>query len=445
MVVALGMVISLLLGPWTTSQLQTQGLHRNALAILVTTALPRIAALELSGSWRRSPFGSPRAEDLTRFRGAAAGRNVVIVHLESTAARRLRPYGAEQDPMPSLSLRCQEALVFENAYTAYPETIKSFFAVGCSTFPALDTTPPMYEKVSAPGLASVLAEKGYRTGLFHSGRFAYLGMESVLRNRGYDTLEDAGDIGGDRQSSFGIDEPSTVRRILSWIDKLPAGQRFLVSYLPIAGHHPYDTPEPGPFPETDDLNRYCNALHYADGALAQLLEGLRARHLDRNTLFIFLGDHGEAFGEHAGNHGHTLFIYEENLRVPLILMAPGVFQESLRIQRVASLVDTAPTVLDLLGLAVPSSYQGQSLLEPQSGLALFCTDYTLGLIGLRDGSWKLIHELESDHSELYDLTNDPQERNNIATSFPERTEAYRDHLLRWAAAQKYRILRGRSD
>jgi hypothetical protein len=71
--------------------------------------------------------------------------------------------------------------------------------------------------------------------LFHSGRFGYLGMEDVIRNRGYSTLEDAGNIGGNHNSSFGVDEPSTVVRVLQWIDSLPAGGSFFVSYLPIAG------------------------------------------------------------------------------------------------------------------------------------------------------------------------------------------------------------------
>src|SRR5258708_31797093 len=142
--------------------------------------------------------------------------------------------------MPHLTALARQSLLFENAYTAYPETIRSFFAVQCATWPALDTRPDDYERVAAPGMAQLLADAGYRTGLFHSGRFMYLGMESVIRNRGYQTLEDAGDIGGERESSFGIDEPSTVRRILSWIDAAPR-EPFFVSYLPVAGHHPYAT------------------------------------------------------------------------------------------------------------------------------------------------------------------------------------------------------------
>jgi arylsulfatase A-like enzyme len=427
------------LGPWASTRLETQGLHRNALTVLVTTALPRVPAADLAGDWRASPFPASPATDLPRFRGAAAGRNVVIVHLESTGARYLRPYGAAEDPMPHLTGLARQAIRFDNAYTVYPETIRSFFAVQCATYPALDTPPEAYERVRSPGLAAVLAGAGYRTGLFHSGRFGYLGMEAVVRGRGYQTAEDAGDIGGERDSSFGIDEASTVRRILGWIDAGPAGQPFFLTYLPIAGHHPYVSPDGGPFPEDTEVHRYHNALHYSDAALAELLAGLHARGLDGHTLFVLFGDHGEAFGQHPGNFGHTLFLYEENVHVPYLVVAPGLIREELRVERVASLVDTAPTVLDLLGLPMPSAYEGRSLLGGEPEMALFATDYSLGLLGLRDGRWKFIHELESGRSELFDLNTDAGEQHNCAAAHPERVTAYRAHLRRWSAAQKYRI------
>jgi arylsulfatase A-like enzyme len=436
---AAGIAVSLPLGPLATAHVSTQGLHRNALCVLVTTALPRIAALDLQGDWRTSPFGSRRCEDLSHWHGRAAGRNVVLIHLESTAARYLAVYGAREDPTPNCTALARQAIRFENAYAVYPETIKSFFTVHCSLYPTLDTTAEMYEHAPAPALATLLAARGYRIGLFHSGRFRYLGMDSMLKNRGFDTLEDAGDIGGEHDSSFGIDEPSTVRRMLRWIDDRPRDQPFFLTYLPIAGHHPYETPDPGPFPESDLLNRYRNALHYGDAALGQFLEGLRQRRLDRRTLFVILGDHGEAFGEHPGNHGHTLCIWEENLRVPYLIVAPALIEESLPVQRPASLIDTAPTVLDLLGLPVPPAYQGHSLLDARTGMALFCTDYSIGLLGLRDGDWKMIHELETGRSRLFDLRTDPQERQDVSGLHAGRTEAYHDHLLRWAAAQKYLI------
>ena len=216
--VVVAAVVALPLGPMAAARLRTLGLDRNVLAVLVTSALPRITAVDDAGDYRLGPFGNPQGEDLARYRSAAAGRNVVIMHLESTGARYLRPYGAAEDPMPNLTRLAEQAILFENVYTTYPETIKSFFAVQCAQHPALDLPSETYGRDSGPSLAAILREHGYRTGLFHSGRFMYLGRDAVIRNRGYDTLEDAGAIGGDHDSSFGIDEPSTIRRILGWID-----------------------------------------------------------------------------------------------------------------------------------------------------------------------------------------------------------------------------------
>jgi arylsulfatase A-like enzyme len=366
-----------------------------------------------------------------------------MIHLESTGARYLQPYGAAEDPMPNLTRLCRQGILFENAYTTYPETIKSFFAAHCATLPALDTEPEAYKHVRTPALAEILAEAGYRCGLFHSGRFGYLGMEAVIRDRGFDTLEDAGAIGGQRDSSFGIDEESTVRRILGWIDALPAGRRFFLTYLPIAGHHPYATPGDGPFSGNEEIDHYRNALHYADAAVGQFMDGLRRRGLFDNTLFVIFGDHGEAFGQHEGNLGHVLFLHEENVRVPYLIVAPGITHEPVRVGRVASLVDTAPTVLDLLGLPPPAGWQGVSLLDPRARLALFCTDYSLAFVGLRDGRWKLIDELDSSNSQLFDLAKDPDEKVDVAQDHPELVKAYREHLRAWCAAQKSRI--GRSE
>jgi arylsulfatase A-like enzyme len=268
----------------------------------------------------------------------------------------------------------------------------------------------------------------------------YLGMNAIIRNRGFHTLEDAGDIGGEHDSSFGIDEPSAVRRILAWIDITPPGRPFFVTYLPIAGHHPYESSGRGPFSEHDEPGRYRNALFDADAALGMLLEGLAQRRRDRNTLFVILGDHGEAFGQHEGNYGHTFLLYDENVRVPCILAAPGVC-EARRVSRVASLIDIAPSILDLLGLSPPSSYQGHSLLDAQERMALFFTDYSLGFLGLRDREWKYIYELDAGRSKLFDLRADPEERNDLSARFPGRIESYTRRLLGWSAAQREHVLR----
>jgi len=252
-------------------------------------------------------------------------------------------------------------------------------------------------------------------------------------------LTDAGDIGGNRNSSFGVDEPSTVARMLSWIDERPRTEPFFLTYLPIAGHHPYETPDGGPFSNADDLGRYRNALYYGDVSLGTLVDGLRRRGLEDNTLWIILGDHGEAFGQHRGNYGHTFFLYDENVRVPFIVAAPGAITGRTRVRKITSLVDTAPTILELMGITAPAQYQGRSMLDDRQRMALFFADYSLGLVGLRDGPWKFVHELESARDRLFNLDNDPLERLDLAGDYEERTAWYRLNLVEWSAAQKSRL------
>ena len=434
-------LLFVLLGPIATTRVETLGRGRNAIMALATTALPRIYArasdIETDEQWRESPFGEHSAkEDLSRWKGAAADRNVVLVSLESAGAQYLKPYGASRDPMPNLSDLSRNALVFERAYSVYPESIKGLFSVLCARYPAMDTATESYAQVTTPSLAAVLKGAGYRTALLHSGRFMYLGMDAVVHDRGYEVLEDAGAIGGHFESSFGVDESSTVSRALEWIDSLGEGQRFFLTYLPIAGHHPYDTPEAGPFPERAEADRYLNALHYADAALGTLIQGLRARGLEDRTLIVIFGDHGEAFGQHDGNYGHSLFLYEENIHVPYLIAAPGLITGQVRVGRAVSVIDTAPTIFDLLGLSAPAGYQGETALSGKPEMALFYTDYSLSLMGLRDGCWKFIYELDSGRSKLFDLCQDSGESTDLSGVYPERVTAYRERVERWTAAQK---------
>lgn len=258
----------------------------------------------------------------------------------------------------------------------------------------------------------------------------------MIRNRGFDVLEDAGDIGGDHKSSFGIDEPSTVRRLLGWEDGLPRGSRFFATYIPVAGHHPYETPEPGPFPDRDDIDRYRNAQHYSDAALGELIRGLRSRGLDRETLIVVIGDHGQAFGQHPGNFGHTLFVHEENVRIPFVIAAPGAIVGPVRVGGLTSQVDMAPTVLDLLGVPAPADYQGLSRLGGRRPAAFFFTDSSLAFVGLREENWKYIHEIESGRHKLFDLTTDPGETVNLAGEHSDRVGRYKTRLLDWCSTQR---------
>jgi arylsulfatase A-like enzyme len=427
------------LGPLTASRVETNGLERNAWTALIGSALNRVQGHAAAGEWR-SVSGTAPAAPLAQFRSAGAGRNLILISLESTGAQYLGLYGATPDVMPNLSHLASSGLVFEDAYAVYPESIKGLFTMLCSIYPAFDTPVEKMARAPCLSVAALLADRGYRTALFHSGRFMYLGMESVIRDRGFHTLADAGHIGGNHNSSFGVDEPATVARMLEWVDSLRQGQNFFLTYLPIAGHHPYETPEPGPDSDREEFGRYRNALRYGDASLGTLIEGLRKRGLYENTVWVVVGDHGEAFGQHDGNYGHTFHVYEENLRVPFVIAIPG-WNKQVRSRPVVSLIDLAPTVLDVMGINAPAGYQGRTALAGEPLPALFFADYSQAFTGLRDGRWKFIHEPGSGRSRLFDLQLDPGERTNVAPAHEDRVRRYREVLQGWSAGQKH-LLQG---
>jgi hypothetical protein len=231
-------------------------------------------------------------------------------------------------------------------------------------------------------------------------------MRDVVAPFGFDHLADAASIGGEAGSSFGIDEEATVDALLAWVARSPRAEPFLGCYLPIAGHHPYASPPGGPFDRTTQLGCYKNALHYADRALQRLHAGLCRLRAPEELLLCVVGDHGQAFGEHAGNFGHSLEVYEENLRVPLLFWAPGALANT-RTDAVCSHLDVVPTLFDLLGLTLPldSAAPGRSLLRlPLRGGRLQAfTDWGELLLAARDGDWKYVLEVATGRERLFDL------------------------------------------
>jgi arylsulfatase A-like enzyme len=265
-------------------------------------------------------------------------------------------------------------------------------------------------------------------------------MQGILDGRGFDELYDAENVGGTARTSFGTDDASTVTRLLRFVDDLPEGARFFAVYSPISGHHPYRAPgrRPSARPEHSEQDAYFNDLYSGDRAFGELVDGFEKRGRLEKTLFVVVGDHGEAFGQHVGNFAHTLFLYDENVRVPFVIAAPGLVRGRVRAPQVTSLVDIAPTTLALLGMPPEKESEGRSALEPVSGAALFMADQGPLKLGARRGAFKCIHETEHDRTRLFDLTADPAERVDLAEALPARAAECRTSLRGWAGIEEPR-------
>jgi arylsulfatase A-like enzyme len=165
--------------------------------------------------------------------------------------------------------------------------------------------------------------------------------------------------------------------------------------------------------------------------------------MDR-TVWLIMGDHGEAFHEHPGNFAHSLFVYEENVHIPVVVVVPGALQQQLRAPQVGGTIDLGPTLLELLGLAATPG-PGRSLLRGEPGVARFFTDHSSLLLGLRQDRWKCIVEPEAGRVRLFDLEADPGETIDVAGREPERATRCRQHLEAWAAEQSLRVNGGAGD
>ena len=129
---------------------------------------------------------------------------------------------------------------------------------------------------------------------------------------------------------------------VQWLDTIAGSRFFLWAHL-YDPHRPYDPPEP--YASIYGHNPYLGEIAFADSQIGRLLEALEQRALLDRTIVIVAGDHGESLGEH-GERDHGVFIYENVLRVPLIVRAPAL--APFRVGEVVRLTDVMPTVLDLL-------------------------------------------------------------------------------------------------
>jgi arylsulfatase A-like enzyme len=168
---------------------------------------------------------------------------------------------------------------------------------------------------------------------------------------------------------------------------------------------------------------------------------MKVRKLDTKTLLVIVGDHGQAFGFHPQNFMHAAYIFDENVRVPALLIHPLLFPGGGQSNIVGQQIDIMPTILDLLGIDYTQyAFQGQSLFKKRKGaMAFFFTEYNQILYGLRDGSFKFIFNLVTGTRRLYNLQADPGELNNIAKKHDKRCEYYIKMLRQFRRQQRFII------
>ena len=173
---------------------------------------------------------------------------------------------------------------------------------------------------------------------------------------------------------------------------------------------------------------YDGEIRSADEALGQLFDGLRKRGLWDHLVLVVTADHGEEFLDHGGfEHNRTL--YDEMVHVPLIVKAPGLAPAVRDVQTES--VDLAPTLARVAGATPPEGLAGADIWRELEGTSagepLAYAERPGEIYMLRTREWKFISNLQA-HHELYHLTTDPHELQNVAALEPERTREMRNRL-----------------
>jgi len=195
--------------------------------------------------------------------------------------------------------------------------------------------------------------------------------------------------------------------------------------------------------ELDHLVRlYDGNLRAADRAVGALRKHLEGLGLWDRVVVIVTADHGEALHEH-GHVGHNQQVYEESVRVPLVVRLPkGLGRRGVRRQALTSHLDLAPTVADLMGVfgkgGSDRAFRGRSLLpalfaDPPPAAVASRTTGNRPVYALRTGPHKYIFDRTAGREELYDLEHDPGEGRDLAPGSPLLTAVYRQMLGQWLA------------
>ncbi len=357
-------------------------------------------------------------------------QNLVIITIDTLRADHVGAYGYKAAHTPTLDELARDGALFTHAYATAPITLTSHASLMTGRY-ALGHGARhngMRIDLKTPTLADTLASAGFATGAFIAAfpldrRFGLI--------KGFQTY---GDRMPRSRNGRAINERSgreVVDEAITWLAAHRDRRFFLWVHL-FEPHAPYGDPsDPRHLPAEV---RYDEEIAEADRQAGRLLDALNS--VRNSTLIVAAADHGEAFGEH-GEIGHSIFVYDTTLRVPLIVAGPGIAAGRTIDGRV-SLIDVAPTVVHQLGFAhfdadgidLSSAFTGSPLPDRDLYAETFAPLLDFGwspLRAVRSGQWTYI---DAPHPELYDVSRDPNEDHDVSQTEPVKAAELRDRVAR---------------
>jgi arylsulfatase A-like enzyme/predicted Zn-dependent protease len=369
------------------------------------------------------------------------GANVLLITLDTTRADRIGAYGYERAETPRLDQLAEDGVLFEQAITPTAFTLPSHSSIMTGLYPP-------FHGVRLNGgvaladvhvtLAERLAASGYRCGAVVG---AFVLDQRWGLSQGFEHYEDDIDRAADQPLDLaGVQRPADriVDTALEWLER-EDGRPFLAWLHFYDPHIPYEPPEPYAtrFSDRGPGGLYDGEIAFTDDQVGRVFDWLDKRGLGENTIVVVVGDHGEGLGDHDERQ-HGYFIYDATVHVPLMFKIPGSELEGIRVPAQVRTIDILPTVLGLVGIKAPVPIHGQSLvplmLDPKSpgpeyayseSMAVYLHYGWSALYSVRTSDDKFI---DAPRAELYDITADPGENQNLFARDRRRADELRSVL-----------------
>ena len=419
--------------------------------------------------------------------------NLILISVDTLRPDHMGVYGYKKDTTPNIDNWAKNAFVFTNIRTLVPVTYPSFSILMTGLGPInsgifsnsvnFDGIDPQIPEISdnARTLAEILKQNNYKTAAFVTN--PALDPELTKLGKGFDTYDQI-DYGEDRQSYERF-----IKNSVGWLDKNKNKKFFLWVHL-MDPHIPYRP--------ADDFvckfnQKYCpeiskkglsnaesereklegcrkeklpddrvkffrmlydGAVASADRLVGEILNKIKDTKLDKDTIVIFYGDHGEGF-DHKYYFRHGEVLYDSSLKIPFIMKVPFIDSKNKKINTILDNSQIFKTVLSLLSISYQTnqsigknfgrilSNSNKPTIDNNSKQYIFSVNSNFDKFSIQDNQFKLIYSLpggictlNAESQELYDLVNDPQEITNLAESKPDVAEKLTNELSKYIARFK---------
>lgn len=344
---------------------------------------------------------------------------IVVISIDTLRADRLPVYGYAGGRTPAIDAFATDAIVFDRAYAHAPQTLPSHASMFTGQLPfahAVRDNLGFTLSEDAVTLPEVLSQAGYTTGGFVSS-FVLRAETGVAQ--GFATYDAQFPAAASDRSPGQVQRPGvqTLEATDRWLDTLVDTRAFAFFHI-YEPHKPYAPPVA--YQGLSDP--YDGEVAYSDEIVGRLLASLKRRGWYDDATIVITADHGEGLGDH-GEQEHGLFLYDEVMRVPLLIKLPGNHGAGARRREPVQHIDLFPTLATLARVDPPAGLQGRNLMPLLDGSGTIAAQgiYAEALYARYHFGWSELTSLTDERyryiraprEELYDLERDPGERTNV--------------------------------